>query len=391
MVSVGGADMVARLTIIVLCACFSLGGQAHGATFGNTSGAFSTSIENRVVLSRFALSEDGVADSITAHINNTFATKSIRYVLFRVAATAGDDSLRLVAWTDATSVGTGDQWKGIAFNPKPLLRSGAYYIGAWSSSGSGNNNIYYAVTSGEKKAHRNLGSYDSTAFYNLSSFTLDADSVNAIYCTYTASTDGVMGDTLLGQSGLSCEGTINGGVWQTPAKDIIIDSAAWWVDLGVHSATSHFRAMGAGLYLEADSSLLDYSDSTSVQLNGNGDRMRVFEFNNKPTISASTNIFPSFWSDTSYGTIQTRVVTLSGGGLYTRSYSWKNNGPGTWPDPMGAAKAANYKVHCLLYYHDAPAGGGIPPRRRKIILGQPLGLVTEAKETFAGSDDAIPD
>jgi hypothetical protein len=147
-------------------------------TFGNTSPGISRrDIRNNIVGSLFTPAKDGEAQSVTAYIRITTASKKMKCAIYL------HSNLSLVAQTEEKTVPVGIAW--VTFNfltPKPILKAGAeYLLVAWSETGNGYAYLY--CTSGTTNQGHYVSFTYGTNFPNPMPNPAHESRAYSIYCT----------------------------------------------------------------------------------------------------------------------------------------------------------------------------------------------------------------
>lgn len=445
--------------IVALCACFSLGGQAYGATHAEIDTfvvvadgdlvAWTASgcvTESDCVDEKPATTDDATT-YLKANLQNRqqYATVSFRwiaaqytqidsakiYVRFRYTATSGasasmelqfdtmgvDTDLDTIApppdntWHDYT---TDNSITGLTTTNTETIEIGIRTLtaGVFPAEfqmstlalivfGQSDDNIWYCndtvmISTG------GVGSGNNDLWY-------DASAVGFLFCGSVSTTNlrsliGIHGDSV--KAHLTSK-TIDSAFLYV-YEDTLVGSP---VDAGVFMVT--IRGDTAGVYRinKNTSASINHSEKTyrardpdgvaadtlqwaavSLDTNDldtwkvrlatlNGDSVANGNFRHKVDVTV--------WMDSikeSAGTFTN--TTNNGHGLFIRALTEAGSGNHYWsargPYPMSQQAQHNEQMYIAVYTSD-PAGG-IPGRRRKIILGDPLGLVQEATGTFAGSD-----
>ncbi len=151
--------------------------QNSTGSFGYSStGSSTASIESYIRGSVFTLTENAWADSITVYVAVTTASKNMKCMIYR----HNDSSL--IATTEQRNIPVSTEWQTFTFTTKPSLTATVEYVlVAWSASGSGSANMYYASGSANQGHYQSL-SYGSAP--NPASFWHDSRQYR-IYCNYT--------------------------------------------------------------------------------------------------------------------------------------------------------------------------------------------------------------
>jgi len=361
-----------KFTILLIAVLFAGSGTAWGATFGNTTDNGSTiNIKNNLYTTHFTLSEDGLATSMTMKLLVVSSNKNFRGVIYR-----GSDSA-LVGYTEVKSIAAGTSTVTFNFYPPLRLFAGTYRLGAWASNALGTGAIY----------NNSVGSltYSSRALtYSNQTYPTDIPSAYStgemhIYCTYAPGTPAIFGDTTIGTSTTTIEGTITGGTYIAPAYASRLDSVAVWMDVTDIAGTSA-KLVKMAAYDSLSGALLDTTYSRSINIDDDMDGHRLFHFSNPPTLTASQPVVLSSWCDTSSATFSISYQGTSGLSVVLTSSNYFDAG-GVYPDPHGGTKGGGYRINTFAYV-TAVSAGGVNGRRRRILLEQSW-LWQEAKETFA--------
>lgn len=160
--------------------------QNSSGIFGNANTNYDDyfSIENTIVGSVFTAADSGWADSITAYLQVTSSSKSVKCAIYK------QSDLSLVGYTQERTISPSSiSWQTFSFNePKPNLTAGTQYIlVAWSSSGYGDT-LFYRQDGAIDQAYYDYVTYGSSW---PDPFEVEAHGARSycIYCTYSKPTE----------------------------------------------------------------------------------------------------------------------------------------------------------------------------------------------------------
>jgi len=157
-------------------------------TFGwGSQGGTGMSTEDKILMGRFQISEDGSGTSISTWLSVDAAAKNNKCNVYDDGGGAYDTSVSPFTngETEEIEVGIGaDQLITFDFNSSPSFISGTYYrLVVWSVAGTGINNAFYDSTVAADDFYANVIIYDGwpdpTALSRYASYRF------SIYCTYS--------------------------------------------------------------------------------------------------------------------------------------------------------------------------------------------------------------